>query len=396
MLTNKLMGGGAALAVGQVVITSYGIWTCPAGVYSVSVVCVGGIAAGATGGAGLGYKNNIAVIPGTTYMVGAGGTDAWFINSSIVCGIMSVSQYGAGFTGDGGGNGGNAGNYTAGYGGGGAGGYSGNGGNGGSNTGYAATAGSGGGGGGGGGRYGTAAGGAGGGVGLLGQGSNGTTGAAGGGGGGGGSGGTSGGSGGGSSATAGSYGGGGSNGTAYCAGTNSVVRIIWPGTTRQFPSTNTGDMTEVVGGGGGGGGGVGAKLSGVTYTVSSTYSTNTAPTYAVMNDDSASGLSGQWGSDNDSVAFIKADAGSAKTITKVVVGYDYSSNLPGGWGPTYTYGLSVQISTDNSNWTNVGTTPSSTPSNGLAEITFTEVSARYVRLTKSRYMAVTEFQVWGY
>lgn len=64
-------------------------WTAPAGVTSVSVVCIGGGGAGTRGtspsdsvqyrrgggGGGLGWKNNIAVTPGQTYtvVVGAGG-----------------------------------------------------------------------------------------------------------------------------------------------------------------------------------------------------------------------------------------------------------------------------------------------------------------------------------
>ena len=61
-------------------------WTCPAGVTAISVVCVGaggggdagsdliGVGGGGGGGA-LAYRNNVAVIPGTTYtiIVGEGG-----------------------------------------------------------------------------------------------------------------------------------------------------------------------------------------------------------------------------------------------------------------------------------------------------------------------------------
>jgi hypothetical protein len=34
----------------------------------------------------------------------------------------------------------------------------------------------------------------------------------------------------------------GGTGLAGRSGVNGAVRIIWPGTTRQFPSTNTGDL----------------------------------------------------------------------------------------------------------------------------------------------------------
>ena len=237
----RIVTGGLVLAldagspksvapVGQQTYTSSGTynWTCPAGVTSVSVVCVGGGGGGggrgthvsngspAQGGygGGLGYKNNISVTPGQSYTVvigggGSGGSnttsgysggDSYFINATIVKGgggpgglIGSDSSVGsyqtaAGYVGDGGGNGGRGGrgnqsdinlNNVSG-GGGGAGGYSGNGGDGGdatSSTHNSGAAGSGGGGGGGSsadynGGYRIGAGG-GGGVGLLGEGSSG-------------------------------------------------------------------------------------------------------------------------------------------------------------------------------------------------------------------------------
>ena len=78
---------------GQMDYTTAGTysWTCPAGVTSVSVVCIGGGGggngggngvggAGGGGGGGLGYKNNISVTPGQSYTVvvgGGGAGDAW-------------------------------------------------------------------------------------------------------------------------------------------------------------------------------------------------------------------------------------------------------------------------------------------------------------------------------
>jgi hypothetical protein len=38
------------------------------------------------------------------------------------------------------------------------------------------------------------------------------------------------------------YGGGGGNSEVSGTGGDGAVRIIWPGTTRQFPSTNTGNL----------------------------------------------------------------------------------------------------------------------------------------------------------
>jgi len=238
---------------GQQAYTSAGTfsWVAPAGVTSVSVVAVGsgasgaGSCAGGTGGAagGLAYKNNITVVPGNSYsvVVGAGrsgtsgvGTSGQASSFTALFGTMTAGG-GSGSGGspsgvfDGGGNGGCRGNGVGG-GGGGAGGYAGNGGAGAVNCG-SGLAGSGGGGGGGNASSTVARGG--GGVGILGQGANGAA------NGGGGSGGSS-----TSSKTGGAYGGGG-GGAPMCAGGDSgrgAVRIIWPGTSRSFPSTNTGNL----------------------------------------------------------------------------------------------------------------------------------------------------------
>ena len=247
-------------------------WTCPAGVYSVSVVTVGagggggggytgigGGSGGGGGGGGLGYRNNISVIPGVQYtvVVGVGGLgwvtasnpgnggpggDSYFINTSTVkggggAGGLGASSGGAGgsYVGTSGGSGGTGGTGTAdltGAGGGGAAGYGGNGGNGGYGVRsdvtppIAATAGSNGGGGGGGGGYGATTtnmgGGGGGGVGLSGQGSNGAAGSN------------------GFNGAVATGGGGGSNGTS---GTNGAGN----------PALQRGGPGGLYGGGGGGG-----------------------------------------------------------------------------------------------------------------------------------------------
>jgi len=274
-------------------------WLCPAGITSVSVVCIGGGGAGGYyygtggGGGGLAYKNNISVIPGNYYsvVVGVGGVAntsltgiapsgglssfTWATGTLTATGGRGGQQSsGSGYPGglggvqdgtfDGGGAGGSGGyhvgpesaNYVGG--GGGAGGYSGNGGNGSVPYTYAGSNGAGGGGGGGA-SWGPATNvastdlgsGGGGGTGLLGQGASGAGGTfnsptvRGGGGG----------SGGNNGVTAntpqtpangGSYGGGGGAIAGYVthlagSGASGAVRIIWPGSTRQFPSTNTAD-----------------------------------------------------------------------------------------------------------------------------------------------------------
>lgn len=248
------------VAQGQDAYTTAGTysWVAPASVTSVSVVAVG--AGGANGGSGgaLAYKNNIPVTPGNSYTVvvaakssGPSGS-SYFISTATVNAPSgtsnSASQSGAP-TGDGGGRGGAGGTFQ--NGGGGAGGYSGDGGAGGAGnptpgTGLGGSAGSGGGGGGGGGGSNAELGAGGGGVGILGQGTSGSAGSGGSGptGGGGGSGGSAGqpASFGNPSGGGGNYGGGSGGGTPSSYPGNGAVRIIWPGTTRQFPSTNTGDL----------------------------------------------------------------------------------------------------------------------------------------------------------
>jgi hypothetical protein len=254
---------------GQVEFTTQGTysWTPPEGVESVSVVAIGGGAGRRTGGSGvehggggggLGWKNNIPVVPGQNYtiVVASGGADnqnggtSYFINTSTVAGFGGdyFNRTAAGYTGDGGGNGGlwaygfyysGSNNYGPG-GSGGAGGYSGNGGNGGGSAFDSGASGGAGQGGGGGGGAGDANGGvstAGGGVGIYGEGANGP---------------------GGSNASKYSPGSGfaGSGGTSQDPSTtpretkygggwggSGAVRIIWTGDgsvgTRSFPSTNT-------------------------------------------------------------------------------------------------------------------------------------------------------------
>lgn len=207
-------------------------WTCPTGITKVSVVAVGaGAGAGSAfvggGGGALAYVNNISVTAGQGYTVTVGAAGSSGGNSSFESTVVAqggqTTTGGAVTTGTGG-----AGGNSSGGGGGGAGGYSGAGG-------ASQSDGSGGGGGGGANpNYANNAGG-GGGVGLLGEGDSGA-GRSGnnqerGGGG-------SGGQGGDNSGSGGKFGGGGG---AIFGGAIGGVRVIYPGNTRQFPSTNTED-----------------------------------------------------------------------------------------------------------------------------------------------------------
>lgn len=236
--------GNSTDVTGQIEYTTAGTysWTCPVGVTSVSAVCVGPGSAqfsyySGSGGA-LVYRNNIPVTPGNVYTIVVGdyasAKDSTAFGMSAGRGTFPANggapsgTYTAGFYGGAGGS------YC---GAGGAAGYAGNG----AAGGYAITgnAPSGSGGSGGGGGYGGGGiSGNGGGVRLKGQGASGTGGAN-------SSTGTGGDGGIGSNDSSGGntqdYGGGQGAGNSAPPG-GGAVRIIWPGTTRQFPSTNTGDM----------------------------------------------------------------------------------------------------------------------------------------------------------
>lgn len=273
------IGGAYLVSTSSANIT--GIWTCPTDVTSVSVLCIGrggegrwSTNGGAGGGGGaLAWVNNLTVTPGASYSVAVSTNNAAgsaFYNSDetvTYCQALPGKNApgGTGFTGGDGGlvgvgtgySGGNGadrgGTLSRSGGGGGAAGYAGNGGDGGiggnpGDAGSDAATGSGGGGGGGcGGAADTA--GSGGGVGPYGLGATGTGGAsstADGNPGTGGSGGQDGTypPGGAWVSTGGDYGGGG-GGSDF--GTDDrelgppsfgIVRIIWPGNLRQFPSTD--------------------------------------------------------------------------------------------------------------------------------------------------------------
>ena len=250
-------------------------WTVPAGVTSISVVCIGGGGTGyiqgagrggsprssGGGGGGLAYKNNISVTPGSTVTVRVGdrgpsdsanGQPSWIqyggtqyaIGGGGSGGSANADRPGGSPSGtrNGGGTGGTSGHGNSANGGGGAAGYTGTGGGAGQNpSGGAGGRGAG---------DGNVCSGAGG-VGLFGEGSTGsnaTSISAGGTGGspdtiGGGQNGTPG-NGSTNSGNAGNFGGGGahddqSSQQLLVYGAYGGVRIIWPGDTRSFPSTNT-------------------------------------------------------------------------------------------------------------------------------------------------------------
>jgi len=139
-------------------------------------------------------------------------------------------------------------------------------------------------------------------------------------------------------------------------------------------------------------------LTNTVYTQNAKYdSGNVFATYSNMNDGTASGASGATATSTGG-DYVKADCGAARNISHIIIGYDYLSNLSGGWGAYYTKDVKVQGSLDNSTWTDITLTPDYTTtgsSNGLVTVPL-YANCRYIRLTKDRYFALTEFQVWAF
>jgi hypothetical protein len=281
--------GKSNTVTGQTEYLTNGSYTfvVPAGVTSVSVLCIGGGGNGGASGAapgccgtyywggggggsgGLAYQNNYSVTPGASIPILVDRFNGSYFNSAATLKAFSgngagefnnpgdfgsyTAPNGTGYrggTGGGGYAGDNQPNNRRGGGGAGTAGYAGVGGFGGDNTGGASNGGAGAGGGGGGGSTSTSTGAAGGGgTGRFGQGTSGASGsggnpAAGGGGGSGGSNGQAG-IAGTVAGAAGDYGAGGGGGSAGQNGGlrgQGLVRIIYPGTTRSYPSTNTGNL----------------------------------------------------------------------------------------------------------------------------------------------------------
>ena len=162
--------------------------------------------------------------------------------------------------------------------------------------------------------------------------------------------------------------------------------------------------TDATAGGGGGAGGVAywatSDLATTnTYTQSSVYASDTAATWAGMNDNSADGTLTTQTATTAVLAdeYVRTDLGSTKYVRRIVIGYDYLSALAGGWSPTYSYNMEVQGSTDGTTWTTISTTPtyaSTGSSNGLVSIPING-NWRYLRLHKTTdYVLTLEFQVW--
>jgi hypothetical protein len=118
-----------------------------------------------------------------------------------------------------------------------------------------------------------------------------------------------------------------------------------------------------------------------TASASSQYSSTYSAAKAVDG-----GASTYWRSSSGGTQWLKVDLGSAKTISKVIVNWNSSY---------YARSFRIDVSSDNSSWSQVYSTSSG--SSGIKTITFTGTSRRYVRLyctsANSSSYRVNEFEV---
>jgi len=102
--SNLVAGGAAPIGQWQKITSGNTAWTVPAGVKSISVICVGGGGGGGGGGPGggaggggaLAYRNDIPVSGGQTYQVyvGSGGGANGNGGASYIDGISQLTGYG--------------------------------------------------------------------------------------------------------------------------------------------------------------------------------------------------------------------------------------------------------------------------------------------------------------
>ena len=144
---------------------------------------------------------------------------------------------------------------------------------------------------------------------------------------------------------------------------------------------------------------VGAVAITATYTQSNVYGTfETASMANMANNDaveeSATGMNSVAGN------FVKMDLGSSVYVDHVTVGYDHTTTLGANdWGPEFTEGWTLQVSNDNSTWTDIADTPVYASSGAVNGIVAMPVAGtwRYLRLyyAATDYRAVTEFAAYA-
>lgn len=139
-----------------------------------------------------------------------------------------------------------------------------------------------------------------------------------------------------------------------------------------------------------------------SFTQSSVYAGQVAASVSNMSDPNGNGdsVTGT-ATDASGTQFIRADLGTAKTVTRIRLGGGSLS----GWGgivPTYLLGSAflIQHSDDGSTWTTLNNTFVDGTNDGASErdvdIFVPPTTARYFRLTRSGDIATATFRVFGY
>jgi hypothetical protein len=121
-----------------------------------------------------------------------------------------------------------------------------------------------------------------------------------------------------------------------------------------------------------------------TASANTTYSSTNPASRAIDGDTTT-----YWRSGSGSTQWLRVDLGSSKSVSKVVL----------NWNSTYYAGTyRIDTSSDGYNWTTRYNYSSG--NGGTDEMTFTAVSARYVRIywsaNYSSSYRINEFEVWGY
>jgi hypothetical protein len=133
-------------------------------------------------------------------------------------------------------------------------------------------------------------------------------------------------------------------------------------------------------------------LGAITYSQSSVYPGLDAAAPAVMQNGNGNETL-QTGTDY--VAgnnWIQMDLGAKRLINNVIIGCDYTSLLPGGFGPIYTENAKLIYSEDGLDWFNVIPDTVGAFASPLKTISGLNIAGRYIRLNNpGDYVAVTEF-----
>ena len=125
----------------------------------------------------------------------------------------------------------------------------------------------------------------------------------------------------------------------------------------------------------------------ITYSQSSLYTSNAPADFNGMtNGLFAETL--QTGTYDSSLEWVQMDLHQATHVTKVIVGCDFNNTLLGDWGKTYTENKDVEYSLDGITWSLLFNTGLFTQ--GIQEY-LVDITTRYIRITSSSWLSVTEF-----